>query len=325
MARVRVYSLAKELQVDNQRVIDMARELGADISRPSNVLDDAIADKIRELQASLTAPAKAPDTPVEQVQAQSEASPAQTPPKPSTHSHSAKRSYLIDGLNVCNWGKETALAPLVTLLIELKRRGHPFVCICDANSRFVLEERGERLHYEHLLDNYDCIGEVPGGTQADDFLLFRAHKTGEAIITNDQYRDPRYRERYKWLRSISPRLCKGIVVGGYLMIPELDIHTPIRTSLSAGIREFDELFGRAKPHTRTAHATAGHTHGNKPKAETVVEQIQETALQAAPQVTRAEPAAEPAEAAATGDAQTQRPRSRRRRRRGGKRPAPAIG
>ncbi|MBX3280455.1 MAG: translation initiation factor IF-2 N-terminal domain-containing protein [Acidobacteria bacterium] len=324
MARVRVYSLAKELQVDNQRVIDMARELGADVSRPSNVLDDAIADKIRELQADLTAPAKAPDkasnkdpdAPVEKLQTQSarpEASPAQPSHKPP--SHSTKRSYLVDGLNICNWGKETTLAPLVTLLIELKRRGHPFVCICDANSRFVLEERGERSHYEHLLEKYDCIGEVPGGTQADDFLLFRAHKTGEAIITNDQYRDPRYRERYKWLRSISPRLCKGIVVGGYLMIPELDIHAPIRTSLSAGIREFDELFGRAKPHARTAHATAEHAHASKTKAETVVEQTQETPP--------SEPVVESTEAA--GDAQPQRPRSRRRRRRGGKRATPAAG
>jgi hypothetical protein len=155
----------------------------------------------------------------------------------------ARKSFLIDGLNICCWGKKPSLAPLLSLAAELKRKGALFICFFDANTRFILAEHGERETYEKLIEKYDCFGEVPGGTQADDFLLFRAHKTGEAIITNDQYRDAKYREKYKWLRSVSPRLCKGVVLGGYLSIPELDVHARVNETLEGAIREYDGASG----------------------------------------------------------------------------------
>ncbi len=49
MGKVRVYDLAKELKLENRKVIEDARRLGVDISVPSNTLEDAIADKIREM------------------------------------------------------------------------------------------------------------------------------------------------------------------------------------------------------------------------------------------------------------------------------------
>jgi translation initiation factor IF-2 len=49
MGKVRVYDLAKELKLENRKVIEDARRLGVDVSVPSNTLDDAIADKIREM------------------------------------------------------------------------------------------------------------------------------------------------------------------------------------------------------------------------------------------------------------------------------------
>jgi translation initiation factor IF-2 len=47
--KVRVYDLAKELKLENRKIIDDARRFGVIVSVPSNTLDDNIADKIREL------------------------------------------------------------------------------------------------------------------------------------------------------------------------------------------------------------------------------------------------------------------------------------
>jgi hypothetical protein len=205
----------------------------------------------------------------------------------------------VDGLNVLNWQKNPSLAPLLTLLIELKRQGHAFLCIFDANTRFVLEELGERDKYEQLIQKYDCLGEVPGGTRADDFLLFRAHKMGEAIISNDQYREPKYRDRYKWLRSVSPRLCKGIVLGGFLSLPELDVHAHVRDSLPSIIKEFEELFGRPPQRQRAPE------HRPVPKPPPLPEPKADEASE------------QPAEPAAEQRAQRSRRSRRRRGRRGG--------
>lgn len=48
MGKVRIYELAKELKLENRKVLEDARRLGVDVSVPSNTLPDAIADKIRE-------------------------------------------------------------------------------------------------------------------------------------------------------------------------------------------------------------------------------------------------------------------------------------
>ena len=46
--KVRVYDLAKELKLENRKVIEDARRMGVDVSVPSNTLPDAVADKIRD-------------------------------------------------------------------------------------------------------------------------------------------------------------------------------------------------------------------------------------------------------------------------------------
>ncbi len=48
MSKVRIYDLAKELKLENKRVLEDARLLGVDASVASNSLDDTIAAKIRE-------------------------------------------------------------------------------------------------------------------------------------------------------------------------------------------------------------------------------------------------------------------------------------
>jgi len=315
--KIRVYSLARELKLENSRVIELAHSLGVDVATPSSTLDGPIANRIRELQAAAK-PRSVPHRPVQQlrpaaktdppVQATARAALESEAPAPApapTLAPSAKRYYLVDGLNVCNWQKTPSLAPLLTLLIELKRQGHAFLCIFDANTRFVLEELGERDKYEQLIQKYDCLGEVPGGTRADDFLLFRAHKMGEAIISNDQYREPKYRDRYKWLRSVSPRLCKGIVLGEFLSLPELDIHARVRDSLPSIIKEFEELFGRA-PHRQRVPE-----HRPAPKAE------QPPKTEPAPEPKADQASEQPTELAAEQRAQRSRRGRRRRGRRGG--------
>ena len=49
MGKVRVYELAKELKLENRKVIEDARRLGVDVSVPSNTLPDPVAEKIREM------------------------------------------------------------------------------------------------------------------------------------------------------------------------------------------------------------------------------------------------------------------------------------
>jgi len=294
--KIRVYSLARELKLENSRVIELAHSLGVDVATPSSTLDGPIANRIRELQAAAK-PRSVPHRPVQQLrptaktepQVQAPAAITREPEAPAAApavavaaapapapAPPAKRYYLVDGLNVLNWQKTPSLAPLLTLLIELKRQGHAFLCIFDANTRFVLEELGERDKYEQLIQKYDCLGEVPGGTRADDFLLFRAHKMGEAIISNDQYREPKYRDRYKWLRSVSPRLCKGIVLGGFLSLPELDVHARVRDNLTLIIKEFEDLFGRPPTRQRISeHRPAPKTE--PPSEPKVVEATEQTA------------------------------------------------
>ncbi len=373
--RIRVYSLARELNLSNNEIIAHAKSLGADAATASSTLDGPIANRIRELNAASTKqqpprgrgqpraaqPGKprhsedSPPTPQESPRPRQSAIPAPAVPRQRSHrqspghpvasakaepspgasappeiaiesaapphSKTSKKYYLIDGLNVCNWQKTPSLAPLLTLLIVLKRQGHQILCIFDANSRFVFEELGEREKYEHLVAGFDCFGEVPGGTQADDFLLFRAHKTGDAIISNDQYRDPKYRERYRWLRSVSPRLYKGIVLGGFLILPELDVHAPVRESLAAIIKEFEAEFGSPRRREQSSRP-AQRSHSRSQSKPQIVAEVAPPAVRPAtpPPEPPSAPSEQPAAVAeGNGDADAPRRRGRRRRgRRGGR-------
>src|SRR5262245_66527660 len=45
--RIRIYDLAKELKLDNKRVIDDARREGIDVSVPTNTIPMEVAERIR--------------------------------------------------------------------------------------------------------------------------------------------------------------------------------------------------------------------------------------------------------------------------------------
>jgi Ricin-type beta-trefoil lectin domain-like/Zc3h12a-like Ribonuclease NYN domain len=142
----------------------------------------------------------------------------------------AESMFFIDGSNICQWEKPVNLSVLLTLLIELRKQGKEFLCIFDANTRYILSRQGlknDRNVYEQLLREFSkLIIEVPGRTRADDFLLKRADTSKSNIISNDQFRN--YHSRYKWLHSEPHRLFRGTVVGNYLTIPELEIDTQIQ-------------------------------------------------------------------------------------------------
>src|ERR1044072_9229307 len=45
--KIRIYDLAKELKLDNKKVIEDARREGIDVSVPSNTVPSEVADRIR--------------------------------------------------------------------------------------------------------------------------------------------------------------------------------------------------------------------------------------------------------------------------------------
>src|SRR5436309_81324 len=107
--------------------------------------------------------------------------------------------FLIDGTNVCGWGKANRsdpldLLPVLTLASELRRvRGDKFLCLFDASTRYKLMP-GQDKCLNELLKFKDYFAEVTGGMRADDFLLHEAEKSGLSVITNDRYRD--YQSKY---------------------------------------------------------------------------------------------------------------------------------
>ena len=46
--KIRIYKLAKELKIDNEKIIEAARQFGEKIYVPSNTITPEIADKIRD-------------------------------------------------------------------------------------------------------------------------------------------------------------------------------------------------------------------------------------------------------------------------------------
>ncbi len=45
--KIRIYKLAKELKIDNEKIIKAARQLGENVSVPSNSISQVTAGKLR--------------------------------------------------------------------------------------------------------------------------------------------------------------------------------------------------------------------------------------------------------------------------------------
>jgi len=148
----------------------------------------------------------------------------------------APDKVVIDATNVI-YGSSSVQIPsllnLLGLLLELQNRKCAFKCFFDACTFYKLKENiwDEGAAFATLCRDYpDVFVQVPGGTQADDFILDYAHSHGTPIISNDRYRD--YVEKYSWLETDAKRRISFAVHSGNIQIVPLGIEAAIPVSLA---------------------------------------------------------------------------------------------
>ncbi|MGZ5436982.1 MAG: vWA domain-containing protein [Pyrinomonadaceae bacterium] len=119
--------------------------------------------------------------------------------------------FIVDALNICKEAsRRPRLATLLSLLVELKKQGHDFLCVFDESAyREFRDQGGEGLSlYNSLVHDYtNHFSQIRG--KADEKIVAIANKDDSAIISNDSFRE--YRQRYPWLRD-RDRLVKVSVV-----------------------------------------------------------------------------------------------------------------
>ena len=141
-------------------------------------------------------------------------------------------TYFIDATNICHWGREMSLQVLLQLLLEIKKKKQTFFCIFDANTSYYIPDNEKKI-YKKLLEHIDFFYQVSGGKRADDFILELADRQGSAVISNDNYSDPKY-SKYKWKdREAEPmRLFMGEVIpvpsGDHLILFDLEINVVLK-------------------------------------------------------------------------------------------------
>jgi hypothetical protein len=108
----------------------------------------------------------------------------------------------------------------------LLARGDDARLVFDASARHRLPE-DEGAHYEQL-QQAPWFVQVPSGQSADTVLLKTARDTGACIVTRDHYRD--HRKRYRRIIDDPTRLIDGWIESDRLVVPALDIASPITSS-----------------------------------------------------------------------------------------------
>ena len=162
------------------------------------------------------------------------------------------KPILLDGTNICFWGRNdnrASLAPLQALVQVLDSEGADWQACFDASTRHHLAKngKGEELVYEQLLrDRPERFAEAPAGSRADVFLLEAAQAEPRAvIISNDRYRD--HEERYPFIRDKS-RLAVGKVFRRQLCVPDLGIACPVSMSESSSTVDTEIILDYNQPH-----------------------------------------------------------------------------
>ena len=117
------------------------------------------------------------------------------------------RAFVIDGTNVVllHGRARPELRYVLALCSFLDRHGATFVCYFDANTGFILQEHGETQFdvFEQVMREPRWSGRlrvVPGGTEADEWILRRAKSDGADVISNDKYRNRARDHRWIWKR-----------------------------------------------------------------------------------------------------------------------------
>ena len=159
----------------------------------------------------------------------------------NTGGNLAGRTILVDGTNVCFWGRNgstASLAPVLALARVLDAAGADWQACFDASTRHHLAKSGtgDEAEYGALLRNRpDRFVEAPGGTCADEFLLSAAAAEHTAvIISNDFYRD--HEANYPFVKNKS-RFIRGGVFRDQLCIPRLGIRCALARTDSAADAE----------------------------------------------------------------------------------------
>lgn len=178
----------------------------------------------------------------------------------------------IDGQNVMYGSpndQKVSLLNLLGLVADLNERGITFKCFFDANTFFTLmkaNRKDEAYTYRRLCHDYaDQFIEVPGRNRADDFLLDYVSRSGEVIISNDQYRD--FSNKYSWLGD-SQRRVSFLIHSGIMQIVGLGIRANIPNNLTEAEshirKQMERITGKYMPamyvHPLTKSSPAG-IHG----------------------------------------------------------------
>ncbi|MGB0387984.1 MAG: NYN domain-containing protein [Ardenticatenaceae bacterium] len=165
--------------------------------------------------------------------------------------------YIIDGSNVFFWQNKISITPLLTLLIELRKRGDSFLCLFDANTPHQINRRlknrrtkeNTKYAYQQLLKKEQYFSEVPGGINADEFILAQANHLNCSIVSNDRFRD--YEDRYPWVNvRDTKRLIRGSVLGGFLNMPQLGIVVPVENDIDKLLSQLKRSLAAKKSHRR---------------------------------------------------------------------------
>lgn len=178
--------------------------------------------------------------------------------------------YVVDGMNVCFYGRsngEPDIKTLLVILIELTKQGHDFMCIFDASLRGRFKDKkGLLSSYDKLFKKYNyCFSEVTGGTQADDSILSYAHRMNGVIISNDYYRQEKYTLKHTWLTP--ERLIKGNRINNLVNISTT--HLNIDEMINAPAKEYFntlfELLDSKKQSQKTESETSIKRNPTQPK------------------------------------------------------------
>lgn len=142
------------------------------------------------------------------------------------------RSYLIDGTNLIFWDVRRSglhLDYVLALARFLKDGGVKYRVFFDASTPYRLREKGapgdEARYRQALKARPDIFVEIPGGQQADAYLLMQAaNDPSSVVISNDRFRDREH--LYPWVRD-SARHVGGMMLDGALCFPDLGWRVPV--------------------------------------------------------------------------------------------------
>ena len=119
----------------------------------------------------------------------------------------SRARFVIDGTNVLlvHGRKNPELRYVLALCDHLFALGEGFVCVFDANTSYLLEQHSAEQAgiFPRIIREMPwsrSIHIVPGGTQADEWILKRAKADGADVISNDKYRDRARAHRWIWKR-----------------------------------------------------------------------------------------------------------------------------